>query len=70
MIHNPRGLVFLNPAKPLKVAMARKNAIPNTARQEIRKNYEPRTVLVRCIIMEMTESGRTHNDNGVPSSAN
>jgi len=63
-------LVFLNPAKPLKVAMAIKNAIPNTETQEIRKNYDPRAVLVCCIIKEMTDSGRTHNDNGVPSSAN
>jgi hypothetical protein len=61
---------LLNPAKPLNVAMAMKNAIPKTAKQEIRKNYDPRTVLVRCLIMDMTESGRTHNDNGVPSSAN
>jgi len=70
MIHNPKGLVFLNPPKPLKVAMAMKNAIPKTERQDIRKNYDPSTVLVRYIIMEMTESGHTHNDNGVPSSAN
>ena len=50
IIHSPGGLVLLNPEKCLKVVMAMKNEIPNTARQDIRKNYDPRTVLVRCII--------------------
>jgi hypothetical protein len=42
MIHRARGFVFLNPAKPLKVAMAIKNETPKTIRQLIRKNCDPR----------------------------
>jgi hypothetical protein len=53
MIQSPRGLEFLNPKKPLNVAMAMKNDMPKTAKQLSRKSYKPRKFLVRSLTEEM-----------------
>lgn len=45
MIHNAMGLLYLNPANSLKVAIARKKPRPNMTRQDIRKNYGPISLL-------------------------